>query len=121
MGVDKVSLFYLHGPDTKNSIEDTLGAIKSLHEEGRFDEFGLSNYCAWEVAHIWHLCDKMGMVKPTVYQGMYNAVTRDVERELLPVLRQFQIRFYAYNPLAGGVLTGRYRSADEEQKEGRFA
>ena len=50
---------------------------------------------------------------------MYNAVTRQVEQELFPCLRQFNIRFYAYNPLAGGMITGRDRKGDDP-KDGRF-
>ncbi|XP_043764932.1 aflatoxin B1 aldehyde reductase member 2-like isoform X4 [Cervus elaphus] len=54
--------------------------------------------------------------------GMYNATTRQVEAELLPCLRRFGLRFYAYNPLAGGLLTGRYKYEDKDgkQPEGRF-
>lgn len=64
-------------------------------------EFGLSNYAAWEVAEICTLCRSNGWILPTVYQGMYNATTRQVETELFPCLRHFGLRFYAYNPLAG--------------------
>lgn len=54
---------------------------------------------------------------PTVYQGMYNALTRDVERELIPCLRQHKMAFYAYSPLAGGMLTGRYRYSEKKEAE----
>jgi aflatoxin B1 aldehyde reductase len=57
---------------------------------------------------------------PTVYQGMYNAITRDVERELFPALRRAGMRFYAYNPLAGGLLTGKYPAPDAGPSAGRF-
>ena len=63
-------------------------------------------------------------MKPTVYQGMYNAITRGVEGELFPCLRRFGIIFYAYNPLAGGVLSGKHKYEQLEQnaidKKGRF-
>jgi len=52
---------------------------------------------------------------------MYNALTRDVERELFLCLRNYKMRFYAYNPLAGGLLTGKYRSVDELPDSGRFS
>jgi len=103
-----VQLFYLHAPDRSVPIEDTLSAVQSLYKEGGFQEFGLSNYQAWEVARIWHICSQKGYVLPTVYQGMYNALTRDVETELFACLRAYNIRFYAYNPLCGGLLTGKY-------------
>lgn len=63
------------------------------------------------------------MVLPTVYQGMYNIVTRDMEREIVPVAREFGLRLYMYNPLAAGILAGRYsnKEALEGSTEGRFS
>lgn len=103
-------------------MEETLRACHQLHQEGKFVELGLSNYAAWEVAEICTLCRSNGWILPTVYQGMYNATTRQVETELLPCLRRFGLRFYAYNPLAGGLLTGRYKYEDKDEKQpvGRF-
>ncbi|XP_036387513.1 aflatoxin B1 aldehyde reductase member 3 [Megalops cyprinoides] len=117
-----VDLFYLHAPDHNNPIEDTLQACNELHKEGKYKELGLSNYASWEVAEIHCICKHNGWVLPTVYQGMYNATTRQVESELLPCLRHYGIRFYAYNPLAGGLLTGKYHYQDKDstQPEGRF-
>ena len=67
-----------------------------------------SNYGAAEVASIDEHMAARGWARPQVYQGMYNALTRDVEAELLPLLRERGIAFYAYNPLAGGLLTGKH-------------
>uniref|UniRef100_A0A8C1AWR9 NADP-dependent oxidoreductase domain-containing protein n=1 Tax=Cyprinus carpio carpio TaxID=630221 RepID=A0A8C1AWR9_CYPCA len=117
-----VDLFYLHAPDHQNPIQDTLQACNQLHKEGKFKQLGLSNYASWEVAEIYCICKHNNWVLPTVYQGMYNATTRQVETELLPCLRYFGIRFYAYNPLAGGLLTGIYHYEDQDgpQPAGRF-
>lgn len=61
-------------------------------------------------------------MRPTVYQGMYNSITRSVERELFPALRSCGMRFYAYNPMAGGLLSGKYKSMDDSREEGsRFS
>ncbi|XP_047438023.1 aflatoxin B1 aldehyde reductase member 3 [Mugil cephalus] len=119
---DCVDLFYLHAPDHENPIQDTLRACNELYKEGKFKEFGLSNYASWEVAEIVCLCRHNNWIVPTVYQGMYNATTRQVETELLPCLRNYGIRFYAYNPLAGGLLTGKYHYEDKDntQPAGRF-
>ncbi|XP_070702674.1 aflatoxin B1 aldehyde reductase member 3 [Pempheris klunzingeri] len=119
---DCVDLFYLHAPDHQNPIQDTLRACNELHKEGKFKEFGLSNYASWEVAEIVCICRHNNWIVPTVYQGMYNATTRQVEKELLPCLRYNGIRFYAYNPLAGGLLTGKYHYGDKDgsQPAGRF-
>ncbi|KAK6472277.1 aflatoxin B1 aldehyde reductase member 4 [Huso huso] len=117
-----VDIFYLHAPDHENPIEDTLRACHELHREGKFKELGLSNYACWEVAEIYCICKHNGWIRPTVYQGMYNATTRQVETELLPCLRYYGMRFYAYNPLAGGLLTGKYKFEDKDnsQPSGRF-
>lgn len=121
---DSVDLFYLHAPDHNTPIEETLEAVNQLYKEGKFKAFGLSNYAAWEVAEIYYLCKTKDYPRPTVYQGMYNSVTRDVERELFPCLRRFGLAFYAYNPLAGGILTGKHRYEDREKgkiQDGRYA
>uniref|UniRef100_H2ZR43 NADP-dependent oxidoreductase domain-containing protein n=1 Tax=Ciona savignyi TaxID=51511 RepID=H2ZR43_CIOSA len=116
-----VDLFYLHAPDYKIPIADTLETVNQLHIEGKFKEFGLSNYSSWQVAEICTICRKNSWIVPTVYQGMYNCITRMVEKELIPCLRYFNIRFYAYNPLAGGILTGKHNFADVNKDEpGRF-
>ncbi|XP_070815260.1 aflatoxin B1 aldehyde reductase member 3 [Chaetodon trifascialis] len=119
---DCVDLFYLHAPDHQNPIQDTLRACNELHKEGKFKEFGLSNYASWEVAEIVCICRHNNWIVPTVYQGMYNATTRQVETELLPCLRNYGLKFYAYNPLAGGLLTGKYHYEDKDgsQPAGRF-
>ncbi|XP_020622396.1 aflatoxin B1 aldehyde reductase member 4-like [Orbicella faveolata] len=121
---DTVELFYLHAPDHNTPIEETLSAVNHLYKEGKFKSFGLSNYSAWQVAEIYYLCKMNNYPLPTVYQGMYNPVTRDVEKELFPCLRRFGIAFYAYNPLAGGLLTGKHRYEDRDSgkiQHGRYA
>ncbi|XP_075966915.1 aflatoxin B1 aldehyde reductase member 3 [Anarhichas minor] len=119
---DCVDLFYLHAPDHQNPIQDTLRACNELHKEGKFKEFGLSNYASWQVSEIASICRHNNWIVPSVYQGMYNAITRQVETELLPCLRYYGMRFYAYNPLAAGLLTGKYDYQDKDgsQPAGRF-
>ncbi|KAG8747654.1 hypothetical protein FRC10_000197 [Ceratobasidium sp. 414] len=118
---DKIELFYLHAPDRSTPFEITFKAVDELHKEGKFDKLGISNYMAWEVAEVVGLCRANGWIQPTVYQGIYNAVHRAVEPELLPCLRKFDIAFYLYNPLCGGWLTGRFKSvADSAEPGSRF-
>ena len=116
-----IDLLYLHAPDPKTPIEQTLGACENLRREGKLRDFGLSNYAAWQVVDIWHKCNRNGWVGPNVYQGMYNSITRDVERELFPAIRVLGIKFYAYNPLAAGFLTGKYSDREKKPLVGRFA
>ena len=120
LGSDSIDLLYLHSPDLDTSIEQTLAACFELFQQGKFRHFGLSNFAAWQVAEVVELCRRHGWMEPVVYQGMYNALTRDVERELFPCLRNYGIRFYAYNPLAGGMLTGKHLSIEQIPDAGRF-
>lgn len=118
---DYVDLLYLHAPDPKTPVEVTLESCERLFRQGKFRELGLSNYAAWQVVDAWHICKQNGWVMPVVYQGMYNGITRDVERELFPAIRALGIRFYAYNPLAGGFLSGKYKDTQTKPSESRFA
>ena len=120
MHMQSVDMLYLHQPDLTTPIVDTLKAVQILSESGKLKRFGLSNYAAWQVAQIYELCDKNDWIKPSVYQGMYNAITRDVERELLPCLADYRMAFYVYNPLAGGLLTGKHQQVDASPAPGRF-
>nr|XP_039262147.1 aflatoxin B1 aldehyde reductase member 2-like [Styela clava] len=105
----QVDIYYLHAPDHVTPLTETLKIIDVLHKEGKFSEFGLSNYSAWQVAEIVNLCKQNGWIQPTVYQGMYNILERLVEKELISCLRYYKIRFYAYSPLASGILTGKHK------------
>ncbi|KAI0307432.1 aflatoxin B1-aldehyde reductase [Multifurca ochricompacta] len=102
----KIRTMYLHKPDPSVPFEETVGAIDELYKQGLFESFGLSNYLSWEVSEIVTICRLKGYVAPTVYQGIYNFIDRVNEAELFPCLRRFNIRFAAFSPLAGGLLTG---------------
>jgi aflatoxin B1 aldehyde reductase len=121
LNADKIDILYFHFPDANTPVDDALIAINKLYETGKIKEFGLSNFPAWMVVDIWHKCKNNGWLLPTVYQGRYNGLSRNVEPELFPALRQLNMRFYAYNPLAGGMLTGKHHNFDETPQAGRFA
>jgi aflatoxin B1 aldehyde reductase len=70
-----VEIFYLHAADRSIPFISTLEALNKLHQEGKFKQLGLSNFSAFEVAEIVVLCKERGWVRPTVYQGMYNAIS----------------------------------------------
>jgi aflatoxin B1 aldehyde reductase len=118
---DSVDLLYFHFPDSKTPIEEALETVAELHDKGVIKELGLSNYPAWQVVDIAYKCDRIGCPRPSVYQGMYNALCRNVEPELFPAIRALGMRFYAFNPLAGGMLTGKHKQFDSTPEPGRFA
>ncbi|OAQ28887.1 Aldo/keto reductase [Linnemannia elongata AG-77] len=118
--VERVDILYLHAPDHETPFEETLKAVDELYREGLFERFGLSNYSSWNVALIYELCKQNGYVLPTVYQGNYNPIGRSVVPELLPCLKHFNIGFYAYNPICGGVLSGKYKFDGDVPEGSRY-
>ncbi|KAF8211059.1 Aldo/keto reductase [Mycena galopus ATCC 62051] len=118
LNTDQLEIYYLHAPDRTVPYEVTLKAVDELYREGHFKRWGMSHYVAWEVAEIVGICKQHGYVLPSVYQGIYNAIHRDVEPELFPALRKFGIAFYEFNPLAGGLFTDRYTSIDTAAEKG---
>ncbi|KAF9346381.1 Aflatoxin B1 aldehyde reductase member 2 [Mortierella sp. AD094] len=109
LNTTKVDIFYLHAPEGVTPLEVTAKAVNDLYKEGLFERFGLSNFSSWQVTLIYEICKQNAYVLPTVYQGMYNPISRTVVPELLPCLKYFNISFYAYHPIAGGLLTGKYK------------
>ncbi|SPO21336.1 related to aflatoxin aldehyde reductase [Ustilago trichophora] len=120
LGTDSFDLFYLHSPDRQVDLEKTLEAVNEAHAAGKFKRFGVSNYRADEVESIVSIADRHGWVKPSVYQGLYNAITRTAEAELFPVLRKHSISYYAYNPLGGGLFTGALSQTSAPESGSRF-
>jgi len=108
--VDSVSILYLHQPDTRSDLSATLECVHELVLKGVVQELGLSNFSFQETERCISLCKQHGWTLPTVYQGIYNAVNRWVEEDLFPILRANDIRFFAYSPLAGGLLCKRHDS-----------
>jgi len=101
-------------------FQETLAAVDKMHKEGKFVNLGLSNFTAFEVAEVCILCKANNWVRPTVWQGMYNAITRTIEAELIPACRRYGLDIVVYNPVAGGLFTGKFK-LDEVPAEGRFA
>jgi aflatoxin B1 aldehyde reductase len=119
MNVKSVGEYYLHQPDTEHSLLESLQCANELVKDGVVCTIGMSNYHASEVARAFALCDENNLVRPTVYQGLYNPLNRAVEEELLPLLKKNKCSFVAYNPLAAGLLAGKH-SKDGDVQTGRF-
>ena len=121
LGIDYSDVMYLHFPDPSTPIEETLDACNDLYKSGLFNELGLSNYHVSDIDKIAEICEEKYGMKPVVFEGVYNAFSRNVEDELFPDIREHGMRFTAYNPLAGGMLTGKYTSFEDAPTDGRFA
>lgn len=121
LGTDCVDLLYLHAADRATPFAETLGALDRLHKAGKFVKLGLSNFTAFEVAEVCLTCKYNHWVRPSVYQGMYNVITRGIEPELLPACRRYGLDVVVYNPIAGGLFSGKIKSKDMTPAEGRFS
>lgn len=108
LGTDHLDLYYLHQPDGGTRIEETLGAMDELVTEGRIRYPGVSNYASWQMVQmLWH-AENHGFVPVSISQPMYNILARGIEQEYLACCRELRIAVVAYNPLAGGLLTGKH-------------
>lgn len=119
MGIDYVDILYLHFPDKNTPIEECLKVCNEYYKDGKILELGLSNFPSWLISEAYNICKKNNWILPTVYEGLYNVLSRKVENELIDAILYYGLRFYAYNPLAGGMLTDKY--LDKTIKEGRFS
>jgi aryl-alcohol dehydrogenase-like predicted oxidoreductase len=106
---DYLDIYYLHQPDYKTPIEETLSAMEDLVKQGKVRYPGTSNYAAWQVCQALWICQKNGWRPPVISQPMYNLLARGIEQEYLPFTREFCVSSIVYNPLAGGLLTGKQR------------
>jgi aryl-alcohol dehydrogenase-like predicted oxidoreductase len=114
LGTDHIDLYYQHRVDKQVPIEETVGAMAELVEQGKVRHLGLSEASPDTIrrAHAVHPI--------TALQTEYSLWTRDVEQEILPTVRELGIGFVAYSPLGRGFLSGRYRSVDDfSEKDSR--
>lgn len=110
LGVDHIDLYQMHGWDPATPVKETLHALDDLVRQGVVRYLGVSNWAAWQVAVALGISDRIGTNHFQSYQGYYSLVGRDIEREVLPMLEAAGLGLVAFSPLAGGYLTGKYRS-----------
>jgi aryl-alcohol dehydrogenase-like predicted oxidoreductase len=119
LGTDHVDLFYLHQPDRAAPLAETLGTIAELVAEGKVRALGVSNYAAWQIAEVNHTADEVGAPRPVAAQQLYNLLARRIEEEYAEFAAVTGLTTVVYNPLGGGLLTGRH-SFESDPAEGRF-
>lgn len=117
---DYIDLYQVHSPDAGTPIEETLRAMDDLVRAGKIRYVGCSNYPAWQLATALGASERLGLSRFDCAQPRYNLLFRMIEDEILPLCRAQGVGVIAYNPLAGGMLTGRYRGAAAPQEGTRF-
>jgi 1-deoxyxylulose-5-phosphate synthase len=104
---DYLDLYYLHLPDYEAPVEETLAAMDEVVRAGKVRYPATSNFAAWQVEEALWISQRCGYRAPYVSQPMYNLLARGIEQEYLPFCRRFGVATIVYNPLAGGLLTGK--------------
>jgi aryl-alcohol dehydrogenase-like predicted oxidoreductase len=121
LGTDYLDLYQLHAFDPEVGLEDTLGILHELAEEGLIRHAGCSNFFAWQIAHadaIARACSLPGLVSA---QMMYSLVRRDIEREHIGYAREVGLALIAYGPLHGGHLAAAWSSRADVPPDSRAA
>ena len=118
---DYIDLYQVHSPDAETPIEETLRALDDLVHAGKVRYIGCSNYPAWQLADALWTSKLAGITSFVSVQPRYNLVFRMIEDELLPLSQAHGLGVIVYNPLAGGVLTGRYRPGASVESGTRFS
>ena len=118
---DWIDLYQVHAPDPSTPIEETLRALDDLVRQGKVRYIGCSNFAAWQLALSLGASERRNLEAFVCVQPRYNLLARDIEAELLPLCRDQGVGVIAYNPLAGGMLTGKYRRGESPREGTRFA
>jgi aryl-alcohol dehydrogenase-like predicted oxidoreductase len=110
LNTDYLDLCYLHVPDWQTPVEESLAAMDHLVGDGKVRYVGSSNYPSWQLCRMLGVAEKQGYQGLRIAQQMYNLIARRLEDEFLPFAKEFGVSTVVYNPLAGGLLTGKHRS-----------
>ncbi len=108
LNTDYLDIYYMHLPDYNTPIEETLDAMTCLVRSGKVRYIGASNHAAWQLCQLLYEAEKRYLLPPCVTQVVLNPLTRGVEQELVPFLGKNPMGLVTYNPLAGGLLSGKY-------------
>jgi aryl-alcohol dehydrogenase-like predicted oxidoreductase len=106
---DWIDLYQLHRPDPLTPIEETLRALDDLVRQGKVRYVGCSNLPAWQVVEAQWTARQCGLNAFVSCQDEYSLLVRDIERELLPAMRGYNLGLLPFFPLASGLLTGKYK------------
>jgi aryl-alcohol dehydrogenase-like predicted oxidoreductase len=122
LGLDHIDVYYMHRPDWGTPIEESLAALDDVVRAGKVRYIAQANFAAWQVTEMHFLAQDHGWAPVRLGQQMYNLLGRRVEAEYAACAEHFGWSTLAYNPLAGGLLTGKHRRPEDDPRPGtRFA
>ena len=120
LGTDYVDLYQLHFDDPNTPLDETLRALETIVQTGRARYVGVSNFGAWRLAKMLGRAELLRVAAPVSVQPRYSLLFRQFERDLLPMAREEGLAVIPYNPLAAGLLTGKYQAGMAPQEGTRF-
>jgi len=120
LGTDYVDLYQVHHFDPNVPVDETVEAFDAVVKSGKARYVGVSNYHAYRVARALGRAEALGLTKPVSVQPRYSLLFREIERELLPFCEEEGLAVMPYNPLAGGLLTGKHRRGSSPPEGSRF-
>jgi aryl-alcohol dehydrogenase-like predicted oxidoreductase len=109
LGTDWIDLYQIHCWDPRTPLEETISTLDDLVREGKVRYVGASNYTGWQLAKALGLAALHGWEPFVSLQPEYSLITRDIERELIPLCTEEGLAVLPWSPLAGGILTGKYQ------------
>ena len=115
---DYIDLYQTHSIDPDTPHDETLRALDDIVRQGKARYIGCSNYPAWQLALALGVSERLGLARFDCVQPRYNLLYREIESELLPLCRDQGVGVIAYNPLAGGFLSGKYQQAEADPPTG---
>ncbi|MGI5190607.1 aldo/keto reductase [Promicromonospora sp. CA-289599] len=113
LGTDYIDLYQIHRPDPETDVEDTLAALTYLISSGKVRAIGSSTMPAAEIVQAQWVAERRGLERFRAEQPPYSILNRGIERDVLPVAQQYGMGTLVWSPLAGGLLTGRYRKGQD--------
>ena len=120
LNTDYVDLYQLHMDDPVTPIDQMVGAMDTILRSGKARYIGVSNFLAYRLAKALGRQDTLKLTRFVSVQPRYNLLFREIERELLPLVREEGLAAISFNPLAGGLLSGKYKHSDTPET-GRFS
>lgn len=118
LNTDYIDLFQVHAYDPLTPLDETFGTLSRMVDEGLIRYVGISNYRGWQFEKALQLCRSKGWHEPVSVQPHYNIIERATEFEIIPMAREENIAVIPWSPLAGGVLTGKYRDGISKAQKG---
>ena len=116
--LDHIDLYQLHAFDPLTPFEESLSALNDVVRSGRVRYIGLCNMAAWQIMKSLGVSDRQGFAKFVSVQAYYTVAGRDLEREVVPLLQDQKLGLMVWSPLAGGLLSGKYKAADDKGPAG---